>query len=271
MKKIPGIYTTNKKDGSIYYRVSITHHGKHISLGSYDKEDEAGYAYVEAKEILEDETITISTIILYEEFYYLSFEKRICLLNFRDNGIYIANPIYIKNKMFYYYFSPDVILKFDADELFYFSSHKIQKRGGHLFISDFGKQLNLVNRYGIKDHAVYGRDYIFKNGDIYDFRIANIEILNSYNGVSECIDRKRIKYKAVINIKGNFTIGHFDTKEEAAVAYNKAVDVLKQMHYPVTYEKNLNLKSDTVNLSLFYDRLKIPDKIIEKVKALTLS
>lgn len=256
-----GVYKTTQKDGSTYYRVSITHKGKHISLGSFKKEDEAGYAYIEAKEILSDPEITIKKIIVYEEFYYLSFEKRISLINFRDNNIYIANPIYIMNKMFYYYLSADEILKFDADELFYYSSHKIQKRGGHIFVNDFGKQLNLVNRYGIKAHAVYGRDYIFKNGDIYDFRISNIEIINSYNGVSGCIDRKRNKYKAVIHLKGNFTVGHYDTPEEAAIAYNKAVDMLSDIGFPVKYETNEIKKLNKNQITAIYNKIKVPEKI----------
>ena len=33
-KKLPGVYETTKKDGSIYYRSSITYHQKHISLAT---------------------------------------------------------------------------------------------------------------------------------------------------------------------------------------------------------------------------------------------
>ena len=33
-----GVYKTTKKDGSVYYRVSITYKNKHISIGSYDDE-----------------------------------------------------------------------------------------------------------------------------------------------------------------------------------------------------------------------------------------
>ena len=259
-----GVYKTTKKDGSVYYRVSVTHKDKHISLGSFENIEDAGYAYMEAKEILEDKDITVNKIILYGEFYYLSFDKRISLLNFRDNGIYIANPIYIKNKMFYYYLSADDVLKFDADELFFYSSHKIQKRGGHLFVSDFGKQISIVSRYGIKPHAVFGRDYIFKNGDIYDFRISNIEILNTYNGVSSVIDRGRSKFKAVINVKGNFTVGHYNTSFEAAVAYNKAVDELWKAGYKVNYERNVFSSKEKEAASKLYDKIIIPRKILDK-------
>ena len=47
-----GVYKTNKKDGSVYYRVSITHKNKHISLGSFDDENIAFDVYSDAKNIL---------------------------------------------------------------------------------------------------------------------------------------------------------------------------------------------------------------------------
>ena len=30
-----GVFRAVKKDGTVYYRASLTRHGKHISLGSY--------------------------------------------------------------------------------------------------------------------------------------------------------------------------------------------------------------------------------------------
>ena len=36
-----GVYTAYKKDGTVYYRSSITHKNKHISLGSFSSENEA--------------------------------------------------------------------------------------------------------------------------------------------------------------------------------------------------------------------------------------
>ena len=38
MASLPGVYKTNKKDGTLYYRASINYKGKHISLGSFDNE-----------------------------------------------------------------------------------------------------------------------------------------------------------------------------------------------------------------------------------------
>lgn len=74
-------------------------------------------------------------------------------MNFRDNGVYIKTPIYLRRNYFEYFLSPTLILKFDIDDLFYYSSHRIQKRGGHLFVSDYGMQYNILSRYGIKSHG----------------------------------------------------------------------------------------------------------------------
>ena len=43
-----GVYTAYKKDGTVYYRSSITHKNKHISLGSFSSENEAAVTYNEA-------------------------------------------------------------------------------------------------------------------------------------------------------------------------------------------------------------------------------
>ena len=45
---LPGAFKAQKKDGTIYYRSSITYKNKHISLGSFKTEEEASGAYIEA-------------------------------------------------------------------------------------------------------------------------------------------------------------------------------------------------------------------------------
>lgn len=57
------------------------------------------------------------------------------------------------------------------------------RRGNHYFVSDYGMQLTLTSRYGIKNYAVPGRDYCFRNGDPTDFRRENLQIHNIYHGV----------------------------------------------------------------------------------------
>ena len=36
MPQLPGVFQAKKKNGSLYYRSSLTYRAKHISLGSYD-------------------------------------------------------------------------------------------------------------------------------------------------------------------------------------------------------------------------------------------
>lgn len=238
MENIKGVLPSKRKDGTEYYRASITYRNKHISLGSYDDAVSAGIAYAQASQIISNPEITIDKVISSLSHYELDFEKAVCLINFRDNNIYIANPIYIMNKYFYYYLSPDKVLKFNADELFFYSSHKIMQRGGHLFYADFDNQMSLLSRYGIRPHSVLGKDYLFKNGDIYDFRYVNIEILNKFYGVSKLKRRVKKSYKAVIHIKNNFTVGYYDNPVTAAIAFNKAADILKQKGYSKEYPRN---------------------------------
>lgn len=55
MTSMPGVFTTTHKDGSTYYRVSITYKNKHISLGSYDDIKLAARAYRDADILLHDD------------------------------------------------------------------------------------------------------------------------------------------------------------------------------------------------------------------------
>ena len=93
-----GVYKTNKKDGSVYYRVSITYKNKHISIGSYDDENTASQVYRTACDILFKPDIYYIDIDLHASSYTechidFPYSKFISLINFRDNGIYIKTPI----------------------------------------------------------------------------------------------------------------------------------------------------------------------------------
>ena len=90
---LPGVFRAAKKDGSIYYRSNITYRGKHISLGSFDSQLYAHYAYLEAGRLLQDARITIDNAVFSS--FLLHHEKVVSLLNFRDNRIYIKNPVYM--------------------------------------------------------------------------------------------------------------------------------------------------------------------------------
>ena len=142
---LPGVYGAKKKDGTSYYRASITYKNKHISLGSYEHEKDAHLAYLEAGKITSKSEIDIDR---YNSKSVLDFKKWVVLINYRDNDMYVKTPIYLKEKFFYYYFAPEDYLIFDSDDLFYYSTHSIMRRGGHLFVADFGMQVNILSRYG---------------------------------------------------------------------------------------------------------------------------
>ena len=258
MKKNTGVYETTKKDGTVYYRSSVTYKSKHISLGSYDTFEAANLAYLEAGRLLTDRSETI------EDYHteVLSFEKAVTLLNFRDHGLYAATPIYIQKNFFRYYLTKYEFLTFDIDDLFYYSTHKIMKRGGHLFVSDYGMQVTIHSRYGIKNYAVLDRDYRFLNGDPLDFRYSNIEIINRYHGVTSYQSGVKTRYRATILINGNYIIGNYSSEEKAAIAYNKAVDILHAKgitkNYPVNYIEGLpaSVYAD------IYSAVKISEKIL---------
>ena len=98
-----GVSIATKKDGTVYYRAGLYYKNKHISLGSYADETTAGKAYLEALAILGSLDQLPEDYI--EQPTTLSFEKIIVLLNFRNNGIYFKNPIYLRNGYFSYYLS----------------------------------------------------------------------------------------------------------------------------------------------------------------------
>lgn len=218
-----GVYQTSKKDGTVYYRSSFTYRNKHISLGSYATEKDAYDTYRDANRIVTS-NLTISDYNPHR--FSIKFEKYVSLINLRDHNVYFSNPIYLKRNYFEYYFDKNLCYKFDTDDLFYYASHKISKRGNHLFVADYGMQINLLSRYGIKSHAVVNRDYRFVNQDSTDFRYENLEIINQYIGVHMIHKSGTVSYKAIILIRGNYVIGSYPTPEIAAIAYNKAADYL---------------------------------------------
>ena len=257
MKKLVGVYEAKKKNGDLYYRSSLTYQGKHISLQSFSDPMSAHLCYEEALQCLQDTSITIDSFSPA----YLTFEKLVCLLNVRDNQLYLSTPVYKKQKFFYYYFAKDDYLIFDLDDLFYYSRHKIMRRGGHLFVADYGMQVNILNRYGIKNYAVKGRDYRFLNGDESDYRYANIEVINHYHGVTRTEKKGRFCYIASIHIVGDYLIGVYDTETDAAIAYNKAVDIVHSLgiskNYPVNFIDGISPKT----YAEIYSKLKVSKKL----------
>lgn len=259
-KKLPGVFLAQKKDGTIYYRSSITYKQKHISLGSYDAPTKAFAAYLEASSLIRDPLMSLKD---YSAHRALSFNKWVSLINFRDNGIYISTPVYLHPKYFEYMLSPEMILKFDIDDLFYYSKRTIMQRGRHFFVADYGMQVNIANRYGIKNYAVCGRDYRFVNGDPHDFRYENIEIFNAYHGVTRKETKNGIQYVSKIHIRGNYTIGTYSTDTEAAIAYNKAIDILKKAGVTRNFTPNYLEGLSPSAYADIYTKIHISQKIID--------
>ncbi|MCM1187255.1 MAG: hypothetical protein NC251_12090 [Lachnoclostridium sp.] len=255
-----GVFSACKKNGDIYYRASLTHRRKHISLGSYSSAREAHEAYLEGSRLLADSHITLMD---FTEDSPLPFEKWVCLINFRDNGLYLGNPIYIGQRLFYYYITPSHVLKFDMDDLFYYSSHKIMRRGNHYFVADYGMQVNLASRYGIKNYAVCGVDFRFRNGDNTDFRRENLEILNSYHGVRLKQQKNgQYCYTVRIHVRGNLLVGHYATELEAAIAYNKAIDILLQRGVCKNYTPNYIDGISPAEYAEIYTSLEVSQNIL---------
>lgn len=257
-KRLPGVYPQQKKDKTIYYRASFTYKQKHISLGSYDTMNQAHAAYLEAHTLVGDRRLAL---IDHSAHCALPFEKWVILINFRDNNLYFATPIYIQTKYFEYYLSPTLVLKFDIDDLFYYSTRTIMRRGGHFFVSDYGMQVNILNRYGIKNYGVLNRDYRFVNHDNFDYRYENIEILNRYNGVRQIVRQGKTLFTVKIHLTGNYTVGTYATETEAAIAYNKAIDILKKAGVTKKFVPNYLDGLSPLTYADIYSRLNISPRI----------
>lgn len=260
LSKLPGVYEAVKKNGEIYYRASITYKEKHISLGSSSTAKEANLAYETAVDILRTYRYEIDD---YKPEFHLSFDKWVILINLRDNGIYFRNPIYLKKNYFIYYINRKFLLKFDVDDLFYYANHRIIQRGGYLYVSDYGMQTNLLTRYGIKNFAVPGRDYIFVNGDSSDYRYGNIEVINRYYGVQKSIQRGKPIYTTKIHINGDYIIGRYSTENEAAIAYNKAARILRDRGVAKNYPENYINDIGEIEYARIYNHVRISKRIRE--------
>ena len=256
---LPGVYVDKKKNGELNFRASITVNGKHISLGSYENEIQAAATYALASEILNNRCFSC---LNYDINCPIKYEKYVTLINLRDNKLYFSNPIYMHNRYFSYFYSPFEELKFDMDDLFYFSQHKIMCRGNHYFVADYGNQISVKERFGIKSFAVEGRDFLFVNSDSLDFRRENIKIINNYYGVSRIGNNLKPQYKTTIHVRSNYIVGTYEDELEAAIAYNKAADILKRNGCQKNFFQNYIDKISNKEYAEIYSKVKISDKII---------
>jgi len=261
---LPGVYEAKRKNNTTYYRTSITFRGKHISLGSFDTEEEAHKAYVAAGEILSKKTVTL--LNYQKHLKTLSPEKAIVLLNYRDNGIYIKTPIYLQTGYFSYYLNGTEEFKFDNDDLFYYSSHPILCHDGHYYVNDYGMQYGILSRFGIHPFAVSGIDYQFANGDERDFRYQNVVVINRYQGVRKITYHDMIRYETRIHINGHFLIGRFRTEEKAAVAYNKAADLAIEAGITKNFIQNYVVEYTPREYAEVYHDLSMPEKFLDYLR-----
>lgn len=254
-----GTFLATKKNGEITCRSSIYYKKKHISLGTFSTEEEARKAYLEAEEILhgtapirlEDHTPSAA----------LSFSKWVMLVTLRDTGRYYRTPISPRADFFYYYVSRGLRLRFDPEDLTFFATHKITQRGRGFFVTVDGRQVPLLSLFGIHAHAVAGRDYEFLDGNARNLRRGNIRILNPYHGVRKEFRKGMPVYAARIHVNGDLLIGRYSTEEEAAIAYNKAADLLGEQGCPIHYPRNVVAGMEEFDLERIYHLVKVAEKV----------
>lgn len=265
MKQLKGVYKRIDSKGKERFVASFTYKSKHISLGSFPDMKSANAAYNEALELISDKTH--KSLNDYEAMN-LSFEKWVTIINFRDNGLYIKNPIYLRRKYFEYYLSPSEVMKFSAEELFYYSHHKIIRRGRHFFVADYGMQANIMHRYGIRSFAVPDKDYIFLNGDNMDFRYENLKIINRYIGVRLEKEFPKPVYVVKIHINGSVIVGRYDNETIAAIAYNKAVNLLAAKGFKRNYELNYIDELSKTEYENKYNEAKLSKRFLHFIASL---
>ena len=136
------------------------------------------------------------------------------------------------------------------------------KKDGYYFISDYGMQINILTRYGIRNYAIVEKDYLFINGDPFDFRYENIQIIQQYYGVEKVIFRGTERYLAKIHVNGYYQIGRYQTPLDAAIAYNKAIDILHKKGYQKNYSINYISTLSNAEYANRYYELPISKKIL---------
>ena len=118
-----------------------------------------------------------------------------------------------------------------------------------------------MSRYGIKPYAREGKDFRFINGDSTDFRRENLEILNRYHGVSHEYKNGKYLYTVRIHVRGNYLVGRYTDELEAAIAYNKAIDILKRNGVTRNYTPNEIYGIAPSKYAEIYTKVQISHKI----------
>ena len=93
----------------------------------------------------------------------------------------------------------------------------------------------------------------------------NIIILNRYRGVHQFAEKGFVKYKTVIHVKSNYVVGKYNTEAEAAIAYNKAADILLKNGIKKQFQQNYVEDLSPSQYADIYMKLKVSPKI-QRVK-----
>ena len=70
-----------------------------------------------------------------------------------------------------------------------------------------------------------------------------------------------MKYKTVIHIRSNYVVGKYASEAEAAIAYNKAADILKKNGINKNFIQNYVEEVSASQYAEIYLKVKISDKI----------
>ena len=129
-------------------------------------------------------------------------------------------------------------------------------------MADYGLQVSIFSRFGLKPYALPGRDFLFLNGDETDFRRENLHIVNLYHGVTLEQKNGQYLYTVRIHVKGNYIVGRYENEIHAAIAYNKAVDILHKKGIKKNYLQNFIENLSPSRYAEIYSNLPISSKLL---------
>ncbi|MGL4798730.1 MAG: hypothetical protein ACRCWY_04925 [Cellulosilyticaceae bacterium] len=252
-------YIYPKQSGTLLkYRVYYMYQSKKIYIGLYETEKDAQDAYALVDTLMQGNF----SLDDYPHSPLLSYQKFISLANFKNNGKYFNTPIYIEPPHFKYFLDEQLYLLFDMRDLLFIANYRIHLKGNYLYLTIGIRQENLLKRFGIPNHATYGTDYICLNGNRYDLRRSNLSILNHYHGVQVEQRYNVTTYVTRIFLKTYLVVGHYETEMLAAIAYNKAVDLVASTSSS-TYEKNEFPFLTRHEYTQLYEKLRVSKRLFK--------
>ena len=133
-------------------------------------------------------------------------------------------------------------------------------------VSSAKQENDVIEIRGIKIDKTARR--VFVNGEENDFRYSNLKIINPYFGV-ERIDKNGTEhYKVRIHIHGNITVGNYTNAIDAAIAYNKAVDLAHQAGISKNFPENYIEELSASSYADIYQQISLSPKYLSYLKGL---